>query len=90
MDRLKTMSVNEIAQQYCTMGGYTDCNRENLYRRAQQYWSDSQLDEAIATVEKKLEKQYPQGWRYYPGDICKHGTYVGGDYDCACARCELE
>ena len=36
------------------------------------------------------EKVYPQGWAYYPGDVCKHGTYVGGSgYDLMCGPCEL-
>jgi hypothetical protein len=38
----------------------------------------------------KAEARYPQGWRYRPGDICKHGVYVGGERDCACWRCETE
>jgi hypothetical protein len=40
--------------------------------------------------EERLKKQYPQGWRNTPGDICKHGTYVG-DYcgpDYICGKCE--
>jgi len=38
----------------------------------------------------KLKKEYPQGWRSTPGDICKHGNYVGDPYgvDYLCARCE--
>ncbi len=38
----------------------------------------------------KANKLFPQGWKYSPGDICKHGTYVGGDRDCACSFCERE
>jgi hypothetical protein len=34
-------------------------------------------------------KSYPQGWDTYPGDICKHGTYVGGvEADYICGSCE--
>jgi hypothetical protein len=42
------------------------------------------------SCEKKYEKQYPQGWRNVPGDVCKHGTYVGDAYgpDYMCGRCE--
>lgn len=40
--------------------------------------------------EAAASEQYPQGWRFYPGDICKHGVYVGGDHDCACGQCESE
>jgi len=89
MESLKELSLEQIARRYCTMGGYTSCNRDNFYNRAKQYWTEHRLDVAIAEVNKKLEAQYPQGWRYYPGDICKHGTYVGGDFDCACPACEL-
>lgn len=42
------------------------------------------------TCEKEANKVYPQGWRYSPGDTCKHGIYVKGDYDCACPYCEFE
>ncbi len=40
--------------------------------------------------EARMEKQYPQGWRDVPGDICKHGNYVGdaGGPDYICGRCE--
>lgn len=40
----------------------------------------------------KLEARYPQGWRYTPGDTCKHGTYVGdaGGPDYLCGLCESE
>lgn len=34
---------------------------------------------------------YPQGWVSYPGDTCKHGTYVGGcGIDYMCNACEGE
>lgn len=40
--------------------------------------------------ENKAKALYPQGWRYYPGDTCKHGTYVGGcGRDLMCGACEL-
>jgi hypothetical protein len=39
----------------------------------------------------KYSKQYPQGWREVPGDICKHGNYVGdaGGPDYICGACEM-
>jgi hypothetical protein len=39
----------------------------------------------------RLRKQYPQGWRYTPGDVCKHGCYVGDAYgpDYMCPNCEM-
>ena len=40
--------------------------------------------------QKRMEHQYPQGWRYYPGDVCRHGTYVGGSgVDLMCGACEM-
>lgn len=38
----------------------------------------------------KYEKMYPQGWRHTPGDLCKHGNYVGDSYgpDYMCELCE--
>jgi len=35
-------------------------------------------------------KRYPQGWRDTPGDLCKHGNYVGdaGGPDYMCGLCE--
>ena len=41
--------------------------------------------------EAKLEKRYPQGWVHTPGDLCKHGTYVGDSWgaDYMCLYCEM-
>ena len=40
--------------------------------------------------QDKAEHRYPQGWVNLPGDICKHGTYVGdpGGPDFICGACE--
>lgn len=38
----------------------------------------------------RAERAYPQGWRYDPGDVCRHGVYVRTDYDCASWQCEAE
>ena len=40
--------------------------------------------------EEKLRIEFPQGWRETPGDVCKHGTYVGdqGGIDYICGYCE--
>lgn len=39
--------------------------------------------------QREYEREYPQGWRGYPGDTCEHGVYVGGvGYDYMCGICE--
>lgn len=42
------------------------------------------------SCEIKFMKQYPQGWKHVPGDVCRHGTYVGDIYgiDHICGHCE--
>lgn len=42
------------------------------------------------SCEWAARRNYPQGWRYTPGDICKHGNYVGdaGGPDYLCGQCE--
>lgn len=40
--------------------------------------------------EKLYLKDYPQGWKSYPGDICPHGRYTGGcGRDLMCPECEM-
>jgi hypothetical protein len=40
---------------------------------------------------KQMQERYPQGWRYYPGDVCPHGKYTGGcGVDLMCGYCEME
>lgn len=39
--------------------------------------------------EDRAKQEYPQGWNWYPGDICEHGKYVGGcGIDLMCQWCE--
>ena len=39
--------------------------------------------------EKQNEEKFPQGWTFYPGDVCEHGNYVGGcGADYMCGQCE--
>lgn len=46
-------------------------------------------DGACDQCRPYLLRVYPQGWQYYPGDCCPHGTYVGGcGPDIMCAACE--
>ena len=42
------------------------------------------------SCQEYFEKRYPQGWMNYPGDICRHGNYVGsaGGPDYICGYCE--
>ena len=53
----------------------------------------SMPSEARREVEEWNEAEgfvtYPQGWRHYPGDTCRHGVYVGGcGADLMCGACE--
>ena len=51
------------------------------------YIGDMQL---CPECEQKLLKRYPMGWRYVPGDVCRHGMYVGGCMeDWICGPCEM-
>lgn len=39
--------------------------------------------------ERIAVQRYPQGWSSYPGDVCRHGMYVGGcGADYMCGYCE--
>lgn len=39
--------------------------------------------------DKQASIAYPQGWKVYPGDTCRHGVYTGGcGVDRMCFRCE--
>ena len=41
------------------------------------------------SCDNKAKRDYPQGWVGYPGDTCRHGTYVGGcGVDHICGACE--
>ena len=42
--------------------------------------------------EEQASREYPQGWKDIPGDLCKHGNYVGtpGGVDYMCGQCENE
>lgn len=46
---------------------------------------------AMCEIHKaQAERDYPQGWRHYPGDVCPHGKYVGGvGIDLMCGACEI-
>lgn len=51
-------------------------------------WHRGQRQECDLCL-KTLYIIYPQGWEYYPGDVCEHGTYVGGcGIDWMCGSCE--
>ena len=55
-------------------------------------WADMLREHDIRRVQEEaaeMEAKYPQGWRHYPGDTCKHGVYVGGcGADLMCGACE--
>lgn len=55
--------------------------------RCGRYWGGRRV--LCPACEARLLQRYPQGWDYYPGDRCRHGTYVGGcGPDLMCFWCE--
>ena len=36
----------------------------------------------------QAERDYPQGWRYAPGDTCEHMVWHNPEHDCCCGPCE--
>lgn len=61
-------------------------NTGTVLARCGEQWGGAQIcDPCLA----RAEREYPQGWRAYPGDTCKHGVYVGGSgADYMCGPCE--
>jgi hypothetical protein len=54
------------------------------------HWVVGEGNVFCETHNRVMEKRYPQGWRYYPGDVCSHGRYVGGSgADWMCGPCEM-
>ena len=52
-------------------------------------WQGGSMEICNDCVPKYMES-YPQGWHYYPGDLCPHGTYTGGSgVDWMCGPCEM-
>lgn len=75
------MGCGEIVKEYILSGRIIEKICGNYYG------GDKLLCEEC---ERKAEETYPQGWRGYPGDTCKHGVYVGGvGVDHICRLCEL-
>ena len=63
------------------------CKNGAPYVECGQYWGGEK--QLCAPCQAEAERRYPQGWRGYPGDICKHGVYVGGcGEDLMCGACE--
>lgn len=41
----------------------------------------------------RAARRHPQGWRYAPGDTCRHGTYLGTHEhhdEVTCGECEAQ
>ena len=69
-----------------------DANGNKVYRQSATKrcgdWDGGRM--LCSTHEDMAQALYPQGWRYYPGDVCEHGKYVGGcGVDLMCGRCEM-
>jgi len=75
---------------------YTDEEGVNVYTEEWPVYCGSWSTLEGGTVlcdgcEAAMKARYPQGWRHYAGDTCKHGVYVGGvGIDWMCQACESE
>lgn len=72
---------------------YTDDDGVDHYSEARdimcgdRFWGSLQY---CSYHERAYELWYPQGWNYYPGDVCPHGMYTGGSgIDWMCGPCEM-
>jgi hypothetical protein len=74
----------------CSVDVVYDYNRhrdEDMITQCGEWRSGTVLCDACLA---KAEQRYPQGWSYYPGDVCKHGMYTGGTgIDWMCGPCEM-
>lgn len=51
------------------------------------WWAGERM--FCSSCESAYLEKYPQGWVGYPGDVCRHGRYVGGcGIDHICPQCE--
>jgi hypothetical protein len=70
------------------MAGHNRYRREGCTLDWCGEWHGGEV-ELCDDCRKQWERTYPQGWSYYPGDCCRHGTYVGGcGIDHMCGACE--
>ena len=74
----------EVIQMVARGYGYKEC--KSVCGQTSIYGSQLLCEECM----EKLSKKYPQGWDETPGDICRHGNYVGtpGGADYICGACE--
>jgi hypothetical protein len=69
-----------VAEEYWHFDDHIVVECEQWHRGAQVH---------CARCSRILRLEFPQGWRYYPGDVCPHGKYIGGcGADLMCGRCE--
>ena len=71
---------------------YTDANGVDIHTEEHPVYCNDWKDGSMALCddcEDRAKQEYPQGWNWYPGDICEHGKYVGGcGIDLMCQWCE--
>jgi len=63
------------------------------YKELQMPCGSTAIDGGINLCDsciKEARNEHPKGWRNVPGDVCKHGTYIGdaGGPDYLCGKCE--
>jgi hypothetical protein len=66
---------------------YNERGSQYLVTCGQYYGGEMHLCDSCEYI---AHKRYPQGWRGYPGDVCRHGRYTGGSgADLMCPACEF-
>lgn len=87
-EELNDVNVDEPHEAYYwVLGGEGDEERSRSVMCREWHGGEQQLCEYHT---RAAELRYPQGWRGYPGDTCRHGVYTGGSgIDWMCGPCEL-
>jgi hypothetical protein len=85
------MSERHVAEveERCVGG---DTSNPDHWMEYEYFCGDWRSGEQVLCAEHfaQAQKDYPQGWHHYPGDVCPHGKYTGGSgVDLMCGYCEV-
>ncbi|RLB68131.1 MAG: hypothetical protein DRH08_01860 [Deltaproteobacteria bacterium] len=82
------LTLSQVAEKAITIGGYTNCLRDNMYNMGVRRFGVIPFTAAYDRAMELIKRKYPQGWKHCPGDVCKHGVYHDPIRDCSCFLCE--